>query len=79
MEELEPVWGVRCTSTLLSGHHCPVRGEICSEVAGAEALRFWLKLVLLPLSVCFSFFLHWAFDPKVGSAEANGAQVLIEG
>ena len=54
----------RRTSSLLSGHHHPFRGGVCSQVTGAKALRVRVKLALFPLSVCSSFFPYWDFCPQ---------------
>ena len=60
------------------GCRCPVKGRVCSPVAGAEALRVRFKLALFPLSVCFSFSSHWGFAPKNGSGEVLEVCVLTE-
>lgn len=45
-------------SSLLGGYHHPLRGGICSQVAGAEALKVGVKPSLFHLNLCLSFSLH---------------------
>ena len=51
---------------MLSGHHHPVNGGVCSHLAGAIALKVRLELALFSLAVCFSFSSHQVLCSKGG-------------
>ena len=61
-------------SSLLSGHHHPVRGRVFSQVAEAEVLRVKLELDVFPLCVFFLLPTPGPF-PKGRSAEASDSRV----
>ena len=59
-------------------------GGVCSQVAGVEALRVRLKLVLFPLTVCFPISLHLELCPngekcwsKWGSCAYKGPMLCL--
>lgn len=65
LEEVKPVQG-EVTLPLFSLAAVVLLGRVCSQVAGAEALRVGLELALFPSSVCFSFSLLWGLCPEGG-------------
>ena len=74
----EPALDVRqdFLSTQWPAH--PVRGGVCSQAVGAEALRVELELVLFPLRVCFFFSSHWELCPKGGQCSTKWHLVCFQ-